>query len=415
MAQIGDELHVLLELVPIAALANELLVVEGLGDDHMRHRCDDCNVRARLQWQVELRLDVRRAYERDLARVENDQLGTSAQALLHPRTKDRMGLRRVGTNQHDHVGVLDRVKVLGTGRRAIGLAEAVARRGVADAGAGIDVVVAKALADQLLDEVGLLVRAAARRDAADRVDAVRLLDRGEAVRNEGVRVVPRDLAPRLIDRIADHRLGDAIGMAGIAIGKAALDAGVATVGLAILKRHHADQLVAAHLGLEGTADAAVGARCDDGMLGDTDLDDRLLHQRRGRAGLDTGAARDTVRIDKRLVRTGRDAALEAATLDRQGKRALHLFAGADATRAGDALRRVVGEVRIRLVLLHVAEVRLATHLWGEVVGVDVVANAAETDDAGLRLQLTVTVGGARQAIERMVGDVQLHHATTNLL
>ena len=45
--------------------------------------------------------------------------------------------------------------------------QAIAGRRMADAGAGIDVVVAEAGADQLLDEVGFLVGAARGGDAAD--------------------------------------------------------------------------------------------------------------------------------------------------------------------------------------------------------------------------------------------------------
>ena len=44
--------------------------------------------------------------------------------------------------------------------------------------------------------------------------------------------------------------------------EAALHAGVALVGAAVLVGHHPDQLVAAQLGLERAADAAVGARGD---------------------------------------------------------------------------------------------------------------------------------------------------------
>jgi hypothetical protein len=43
-----------------------------------------------------------------------------------------------------------------------------------------------------------------------------------------------------------------------------------------------------------------------------------------------------------------------------------------------------------------------------------VAHVAQTDDAGHLLQLTVAVRGAGQAIQRVVGDVELHHATTQI-
>ena len=82
--------------------------------------------------------------------------------------------------------------------------------------------------------------------------------------------------PRVIDAVADHRVQDAVLMAGVAVGETALDAGVAAVGLAVLVGGHADQFVAAHFGFEGAADATVGAGGDHRMRRGADLDDRLF-------------------------------------------------------------------------------------------------------------------------------------------
>ena len=43
-------------------------------------------------------------------------------------------------------------------------------------------------------------------------------------------------------------------------------------------------------------------------------------------------------------------------------------------------------------------------------GLHVITDIAQTNGAGLILQFTIAIGGACQAIERMVGDIQLHHA-----
>src|SRR5690606_38294258 len=88
--------------------------------------------------------------------------------------------------------------------------EAVARRRMADARARIDVVVAERGANELLDQIGLLVRAAGGRDAADRADAILRLDLLELPRRERDRLLPRDFLPGLVDRVADHRLRDAV-------------------------------------------------------------------------------------------------------------------------------------------------------------------------------------------------------------
>jgi hypothetical protein len=47
--------------------------------------------------------------------------------------------------------------------------------------------------------------------------------------------------------------------------------------------------------------------------------------------------------------------------------------------------------------------------------VEAVAHFAQPDDARHVLQFAVAVGGAGQAVERMVGDVQLHHVAAQLL
>ena len=65
---------------------------------------------------------------------------------------------------------------------------------------------------------------------------------------------------------ADHRLGDAVRVGGVAPGEAALDAGMAAIGLAVVPGHHPDDLGRPHLGLEAAADAAVAQVGDDAAI-----------------------------------------------------------------------------------------------------------------------------------------------------
>src|SRR5262249_22060334 len=153
------------------------------------------------------------------------------------------------------VSVLDRIKVLRSGRSAIGLAKAVSSRRVADARAGIDVVVAKARADELLDEERLFIRAPRRRDAANAIAAILFLDALELGGGIADRLVRRHFAPGVRDLLANHRFQDAFLVRGVRPCKAPLHAGVATVRLTVLVGHHAHELFAAHLGLKGAADA----------------------------------------------------------------------------------------------------------------------------------------------------------------
>ncbi len=130
------------------------------------------------------------------------------------------------------------------------------------------------------------------------------------------------------------------------------------------------------------------------------FDDGFLHQRRGRTGLHAGPAGDAFAGQERLVHAGGDLGFEAAALDRQCERALHLGAGTDAAGADDAFRRVELEIGVR-----------AVDRCGEVIGTLIaITHLAQPNFAGGRLQLAIAVGGAGEAIERMIGDIQLHHA-----
>ena len=189
-------------------------------------------------------------------------------------------------------------------------------------------------------------------------------------------------------------------MIGVTPGEAAFDAGMAAIGLAVLVRHHAHDLVAAHLRLERAADAAIGASRHHRMFRRADLDHSLLVQRRGRAGLHAGAARNAFGAEERLFHARRDHRAEAAAGDGQREGALHLLAGAHAARTDDALARFVGEIRIGLVEFGIG-------MLGAVIAV---AHFAQAHGAGHVLQFAIAVGRAGQAVERMVGDVKLHHA-----
>ncbi len=306
---------------------------------------------------------------------------------------------RIGADHDDHVGVFDAVEILRAGRGAEGLAQSIAGRRVADPGTGIGVVVAERGAGQFLHQIGFLVGAARRGDDADRVLAGLRLDALELRGDALDRHVPAHFAPGIGDLLADHRLQDAVAVLGVTPGEAALDAGMAVIGLAVLPRHHAHDLVAAHLRLEVAADAAIGAGGDDRMLRLAHLHHRFFHQRRGRAGLHAGAAGHAFAGQERLVHAGGDLGREAAALDGQREGALHFLAGPHAARANDALRRIEVEIRIGPV----------DRRRQMVFALVAVTDVAQPNLAGRGLQFAIAVGGAGQAVQRMVGDVQLHH------
>src|ERR1700735_5263091 len=146
--------------------------------------------------------------------------------------------------------MLYRIEVLCTRGRSKCCAQAVTGRRVADAGAGIDIVVAEGRANEFLHQESFLVRAARGGNAANRAASVCRLDTLEFRGDATNRFLPRDLAPRLGNRFADHRLEDAFAVISVTPGEAAFDARVAAVRLAVLIRHHANHLVAAAFRLE---------------------------------------------------------------------------------------------------------------------------------------------------------------------
>ena len=105
-------------------------------------------------------------------------------------------------------------------------------------------------------------------------------------------VVPANALPRVIDRIANHRLGHAIFMGRITKGKTTFDAGMALVRFTILRRH--TNHFGPHFSLEATADTTISTGCCHRVLRYSALDDAVFCQRSRRTGGDTGTATDTV-------------------------------------------------------------------------------------------------------------------------
>ncbi len=286
----------------------------------MRHGGEDRHVGSRLQRQMMGGLDMRRAYKIDAAWVDDDQLGArltviAAQPLFHPAGEDGVALRGIGADNKDHVGMFDAVEILRARRGAESGLEAVAGGRVADACASIDVVVAEALSDQLLDEEGFLIGTPAGGNAADGADAVSVLDAAELGGDMSDRLFPGNLAPRLVHRTAHHGIENAVAVLGIAPGEATLDAGMAVVGLAFLPGHHAHEVLSAHFCAEGAANAAIGARRDDRAVRRALLDYRVFNQGRGRTCLDTSPAGDAFGREETLVLACRYLAGKAASVD----------------------------------------------------------------------------------------------------
>ena len=126
---------------------------------------------------------------------------------------------------------------------------------------------------------------------------------------------------------------------------------MSAVRLAILVRHHAYQLFAAHLRAEGAADAAIGACGDHTAFGRANLDDFFLDKRGGRASLHTGAAGNAFGSQKIVARqTGRNFGIPPTAFHGERQCSLNLVACAYAARTGNTFAGIEIEIGIRMVL-----------------------------------------------------------------
>ena len=221
-----------------------------------------------------------------------------------------MVLGRVGADHHDHVGILHLVEGGRHRRRAHAFQQRRHRRGMAQPRAVIDIVGAEAGAHQLLEQIGLFVRAFRRTEAGKSLRALLLADLQEALRRLVERLVPGRLAEmrpgiRRVDEfvrdfrhalLADHRLQDALRIVHVIEAEAALHAEPVLVRRTVLAVD-VEQLVVLDIVGELAADAAIGANRIHLLVGIfgadiVGVDERGRHQRAGRAGLHAFAAGD---------------------------------------------------------------------------------------------------------------------------
>ena len=122
----------------------------------MHHRVDQRDVGAAPLAHRRVGVPV----QLDEARVADDKLGPRAHAFFDHRADDRVGLRRVGADHHDCIGMFDRFIVVCHRAASEGLAETRHRSGVSEVGAVVDVVGGHHLAREALHEIVFLVRTA---------------------------------------------------------------------------------------------------------------------------------------------------------------------------------------------------------------------------------------------------------------
>ena len=210
------------------------VVVELLFDDRMEQRVQQRDVAARLESEPMRGV----AHQILAARIDDDQLRAALRRLLEERGRDRMIHGRPSADDDDALRVHRGVERRGHGARADAFHERRDGRRVAEPRAVIDVVGFEARAHELLEQVGLLVRALRRAEARQRLAAAlvenlleplgrarqRLFPRGFAEDLEAVSV--RFGAVHIARRVvaADERLREALRRSDIVVAEAAFDA-----------------------------------------------------------------------------------------------------------------------------------------------------------------------------------------------
>ncbi len=272
-------------------------------------------------------------------RIDDDELCPALGRRLHVGRRDRMIGGGIGPGDQGDVAVFDVAK----GRRyrpgADHLHQRGDRRGVAEAGAVIDVVGLKRDPDQLLKEVRLLVRALRGAKSGQRRAASSLADPEQTAGHQLQRLVPAGfakmrqdlpivdettgpLAPLLPDRTrqrplrigllaADQRLGQAVAVARVIKTVATLDAEPA-IGDPTVTAVDPGDLVALAIDVRGdrTADTAIGAESLDlRKLGRWPQRRRefLVDQRVRRASVHAFTAGDAARVPHRHIEIKGDA------------------------------------------------------------------------------------------------------------
>src|SRR4051794_530658 len=322
-------------------------------------------------------------------------------------------------------------------------------RGVAQARAVVDVVRAEARADELLEEVGLLVGALRRAEARDRPRAVLVVNALEPARGEVERLLPRRLAEvgedlvvvdeaarlallvglpahvvrqralRVARLAADERRGQALRRRGVVPAVAALHAQPALVARLLAALGERDRL-ALVVDVEGqrAADAAVRAhRVDLAQLRarlDRDVADRLVRDRAGRARGDALAARHARRLPHRVVEVERDARRVALARAPDDVVALDVVARADAAVAEDARVVVDRDDGVRVVLAPAAAARQRALVLRQVVLADVDEQLVVRRLALLRGLLDPRLVDEQQLGERAAVAVELRRGGADL-
>src|SRR5690606_19088978 len=240
----ADELQPIRETAVVTTLGDKMRVVQRLRHDDMRQSVEYRHIGAGPQLQMMVGTHVRRPHKVDAARVNDDQTSALPKAALHARSENWVCVCGIGANDHHHIGFFYGLESLRPCVCSISLPQPIACRRMAEPRAGVDIVIAKGGTHHLLHEIGFFVGAARRGNTAHRTDSMPGLNSADLRSRVVDRLFPAHHLPRVVDGLTYHRSGDAVLVGGVSPGKAPLHTEMPLIGLAVLPRHHAHNLVA---------------------------------------------------------------------------------------------------------------------------------------------------------------------------
>jgi len=179
----------------VGPLAQEGLVAQPLGHHHMQHGVEQGHIGVGLEGQRAPGV----ATDVGHARVHQHDACAALGRVLHPGGSHRVVVGRVRSDDDDQLRMLDVAHRVAHGARAHALKQRRDAGRVAQAGAVVHVVAAKAGAHQLLEQVGLFVAALGRAETGQGLEAELLFECAQRLGGGIQRLFParfaKDLAP----------------------------------------------------------------------------------------------------------------------------------------------------------------------------------------------------------------------------
>ena len=300
-----------------------------VGQAFFNHRVDERIEHGHIGIRLELQSAPGVLPEVGNARVGQYDFGAALGGVFHPGGSHRVVGRGIGANDKNQICMFNVVDLVTHRARAHAFEQSGHTGGVAQAGAVVYVVAAKAGAHQLLEQIGLFIAAFGRAKTSQRFGAIGIAQTFEPTCGQCHSFFPRGFAKHIrpiggiavevVDLLrvfahaglANQRYRQALRAGRIVKTKAAFDAQAAMVGRAVATIYADDDIVFDVVSQQAT-DAAKRTHRIYFFVHHLRAHLRLGHQRARGAGLHTFAASNTAAVAHWIVQIKDDFTVRAA-------------------------------------------------------------------------------------------------------